>query len=190
MHSQIFLFLEAHTTLAYVIIFIAMIFEGDIFLFTAAFLTRQGFFDPLTMFIAVITGALTGDLFWYWLGLRLNEKPSAFTRWAKRVALPFDDHLINRTWHTLFLSKFIYGVHHAILIRAGMLKIKFSRYMEIDFLSTLVWAAVIGGLGFISSASFGFIGHSIRFIEGILLAIVLGFLIISYLISYQVKKKL
>src|SRR6185295_15277237 len=134
MQSHLFWFLQHHRELSYAIVFLAMIFEGDVFLFTAAFLTRAGFFDPLTMIVSIITGSLTGDLFWYWIGLKLNGS-TRFTAWAKKVALPFDDHLISRPFRTIFLSKFIYGVHHAILIRAGMLNIGLAKYLKIDLIS-------------------------------------------------------
>ncbi len=189
-HHFLFYFLQTHRVLGYIVVFVAMIFEGDIFLFTAAFLTSQGFFDPINMFVAIITGVLSGDLFWYWVGLRLREQTGLITTWAKRIAAPFDDHLKQRTAHTIFLSKFIYGVHHAILIRAGMLKIRLNKFIKIDFISTLAWIIIVGGLGFASSISFDKIKHQIRFLEGTFLVAAICFLLFSYLISYQVKKKL
>lgn len=189
MHHFLINFLQHHSILGYVVVFIAMIFEGDVFLFTAAFLTHLGFFDPVNMFVAVVTGALSGDLFWYWLGLRLNGS-TGFTRWAKKIAAPFDDHLLQRPWHTIFLSKFIYGIHHAILVRAGMLKFKLSRYFKIDLISTLAWTTIVGGLGFLSSLSFERMRHQIKFMEGLLLAVILILLLVSYLVSYQAKKEL
>ncbi len=190
MHYSLYEFLQTHRELGYIVIFVAMIFEGDLFLFSAAFLTHRGFFDPLNMFVTILTGVLTGDLLWYWIGLRLQEREGWVTRWAKKIAEPFDDHLQHRTFHTIFLSKFIYGVHHAILIRAGMLRMGLDRYIKTDFLSSVLWIAVVGTLGFVSSYSYALVRDQIKFFEGAMLAAFIGFLLISYTISYQAKKKL
>lgn len=190
MHHYLFEFLKTHSFLGYIVVFLAMIFEGDILLFTTAFLTHQGFFSPVYMFVTILSGVLGGDLFWYWVGLRLRERTGWVAHWAKRIAEPFDNHLKLRTGRTIFLSKFIYGVHHAILIRSGMLKIQLKRYFKIDFAATVIWILVVGGLGFISSFSFDRIKHQIRFWEGAFLAVTSLFLIFSYLISYEAKRKL
>ncbi len=181
--------MQAHAVLGYLIIFIAMIIEGDIFLFTAAFLTHLGYFDPIKMFVAVYTGSVCGDLFWYWLGLKLNGS-SRFTTWTSKMAVPFDSHLLERPLHTIFLSKFIYGIHHAILVRAGMLKLNLAKFLRIDLISILGWVLIVGSLGFAGSVSFDLMRHSIKFVEYGLLGAFLTFVIISYLVSFQAKKKL
>ena len=175
-------FLQAHNIIGYFVIFIAMIIEGDLVLFTAAFLTHQGFFDPFKMLVTVFSGSISGDLFWYWLGLKLNGS-SKFTAWASRMAAPFDDHLIQRPLHTIFLSKFIYGFHHAILIRAGMLKTRFDKFLRIDLISIVGWMLIVGGLGYASSCS-------IRYIQFSLMFVVIAYIVLSYVFSYGAKKKL
>lgn len=190
MHHYLLEFLKTHSFLGYIVVFVAMIFEGDILLFSAAFLTHQGFFNPVYMFLTVLTGVLGGDLLWYWVGLRLRERTGWITKWAKNIAEPFDNHLMFRTIRTIFLSKFIYGVHHAILIRSGMLKIELKKYCKIDFVTTIIWMVIVGGLGFISSISFDRIKHLLKFWGGTFLAVTLIFLILSYLISYEARKKL
>lgn len=177
--------------LGYVAIFLLMTIEGDLFLFTAAFLTHLGFFEPLTMFLTVLSGVTVGDLAWYWLGLRLQSHGGVrIGRWAQKLAAPFDDHLRSRTFHTIFLSKFIYGLHHAILVRAGMLGMKLDRYVKIDFVSNIFWILVIGGLGFVSSLSFDRIRHQIKLVEVVILLMLCAFVLVSYLVSYTAKKKL
>src|SRR3989344_386151 len=182
-------YLQAHPVLGYLAVFVAMIFEGDLFLFAAAFLTHQGFFDPYKMLVTLFSGSICGDLLWYWLGLKLNGS-SRFTAFAGKIAAPFDEHLIQRPLHTIFISKFIYGVHHAILVRAGMLRIRLDRFLRIDISAIGAWVLIVGGLGFVSSYSFDRMRHSIKFIEFGLLAVFVVFLVISYLISYEAKKKL
>ncbi len=163
----------------YVIIFLAMIVEGDPFLFAAFFLANEGVFGIATLSIVIFLGVLVGDLLWYWLGVKIDKHNSRLVGWAERIAAPFDEHLISRTFHTIFISKFTYGTYHAIIFRAGMLRFPIRRFIGYDAISTVVWMAVVGGLGYFSSYSLSMI----KIAEVGLLAGVLFFIFLSKYIS-------
>lgn len=172
----------------YVIIFLAMIVEGDPFLFTAFFLANEGVFGIATLSIVIFSGVLAGDLFWYWLGIKLDKQNSRLAGWAEKIAAPFDDHLLSRTFHTIFISKFTYGTYHAILVRAGMLRFPIRRFIGYDAISTVVWMAVVGGLGYFSSYSFSLIRQYIKIAEVGLLFGVLFFIFLSRYIAKRSRK--
>jgi len=56
-----------------------MIFEGDIFLFTAAFLVSRGILDLGQTLIVILTGETVGDSLWYWFGRKLNHSQNKIT---------------------------------------------------------------------------------------------------------------
>ncbi len=173
----------------YIIIFLAMIVEGDPFLFSAFFLAHEGIFGIPTLVIVIFSGVLMGDLFWYWLGIKIDKHSSRkLVDWAERIASPFDEHLISRTFHTIFVSKFTYGTYHAILVRAGMLRFPVRRFIGYDAVSTLVWMAVVGGLGYFSSYSFSLVKQSLKYAEIGLLVGVLFFVFLSKYIAKRSKK--
>jgi len=167
----------------YIIIFLAMIVEGDPFLFSAFFLANEGVFGIATLSIVIFLGVLVGDLLWYWLGIKIDKQNSKLMVWAEKVAAPFDEHLISRTFHTIFISKFTYGTYHAILVRAGMLRFPIRRFIGYDAISTIVWMAVVGGLGYFSSYSFSLARQYLKIAEVGLLIGVLGFIFLSRYIS-------
>ena len=102
----------------------------------------------------------------------------------------FDNHILERTPHVLFISKFTYGLHHLILLRAGALHVDFKKIIKIDLVTTLIWIFIVGGLGFISGASFTLIKHKLEYLEiGILVAIVI-FFIVGETISRILRKKI
>lgn len=172
----------------YLIIFVAMIIEGDPFLFSAFFLAHEGVFGVPTLLLVVFFGVLVGDLFWYWLGIKIDKHGSRLVSWAEKIAAPFDEHLISRTFHTIFISKFTYGTYHAILVRAGMLRFPIRRFIGYDAVSTLVWIAVVGGLGYFSSYSFSLIKQYMKIAEIGLLAGVLFFIFLSKYISKRSRQ--
>ncbi len=188
MHPYLFHYLVDWRPLGYLIIFLGMVFEGDGFLFATAFLTAQGFFDLGDSLAVVLFGVAAGDVLWYWFGVWLQD--SWIGRWAARVAKPFDRHLIERTKRTLFISKFTYGFHHAMLLRAGTLRIPFWRLFKIDLAAILLWVAVIGGLGYGFSGSYELLKHYVHFAELGLLVIVSIVIIGGQLLSKYSEEKL
>jgi undecaprenyl-diphosphatase len=171
----------------YLIIFVGVLFEGDIFLFSAFFLAREGVFSVLPLIGVGFLGVILGDLSWYWLGIKVDKTNSRLLRWAEKIAAPFDEHLISRTFHTIFISKYTYGIYHAILLRAGMLRFPLRRFVGYDLISTLVWMAIVGGLGYFSSFYFSLVKQYIKFAEiGLLLGIVL-FVFVSHYLAKKSK---
>jgi len=150
--------------IGYAIIFIGMIFEGEIVLFSAAFLTHQGFFHFGNTILLVASGVFIGDLFWYKLGTILGKRATLINKWSENLTKSFDDRIQKKLSWTLFITKFAYGIHHAILVRAGMLGVEFKYFLESDIPASIVWIFVVGGLGYFSSASLSGTRH-LRFIR-------------------------
>jgi len=172
-----FLFLNVLTTwgpILYAIIFIAMIIEGDASLFATAFLVHEGILDPLATFVVVYLGVMAGDILWYVLGMQMSGMSGRVAHWIERVAKPFDRQLNKNPIRLIFVSKFAYGIHHAILARAGMLKMDLTRFIEIDIVGNVLWVAVVGGLGYFLSASLPLLKYYFRYVEvGLLLGLLL-----------------
>lgn len=176
-------YLTISKPLGYLLVFLGMTVEGDAVLFTAAFLTHQKIFDLGDMLLVVLSGTLIGDILWYYLGLKLNNSLRfAFLRaWMDKISKPFDFQLHKRPFKTIFASKFLYGLHHAILMRTGNLKLPINKFLRIDAAAIVFWVMLVGSLGYVSSVSFSFFKHFLKFAE-IMLAI--GFLAFLLLIHF------
>ncbi len=185
-------YLITHQMLGYAIIFFGMMVEGDVILFTAGFLTHQGYFDIGVALILVFLGTIIGDNIWYVLGELVSEKKLFLKvkKFIEKATSPFDEHLKNRTARTLFISKFTYGLCKPILLKAGAMKISFGKFIEADLMATFLWIFFIGGLGYLSSASFLAVKHYLRYTELTLLLGIAIFILISYVVTKISKKEL
>lgn len=170
--------------------FVGMMIEGDAVLFSAAFLTHRGFFDFVNMAAIVVLGVLIGDSLWYWLGMWLDRKFPAVHRWLERATRPFDAHLVDRPLRTIFVSKFVYGLHHPLLMRAGVLGIAYKKFLKSDIISSAAWMVIVGGIGFFSSVSFFLARRFLRFAEVALLLGLLIFFFVWHFIAKSTKAKL
>jgi membrane protein DedA with SNARE-associated domain len=184
-------FIQAHNlhTLIYPLIFVLVVFDAAIVVFAAMFLLVEGIISPLPTLAVLMLGVLAEQLFWYWIGRKLGEKEKLMA-WLDKPARAFDKHLLSRPFHTLVLSKFIYGIHRAMLVRAGMLKINFKIYLVIALICTILWLGVIGGIGYSFSASYGVLKEYIKYAELVPLGLIIIYFIIDWRISKRLKEKL
>lgn len=189
MNSLLLSYLNSWEPLGYIIIFLGMMVEGDLVLFSTAFLAHQGIIAFIPAFLSALWGMILGDNLWYSLGLKIrnSSRLSFVTAWAERIAKKFDERLIKRPVRTIFIAKFTYGFNRAILIRAGMLRLKWRKIEQSDILATLLWMAIVGGLGYFASASFSLIKHYLRFAEVGLFLGLLIFFCLEHLIAKRVK---
>ena len=176
--------------LIYLVAFVGMIVEGDIFLFTLAFLTHQGWAAWPIMLITVFVGSALGDILWYLLGEKMNSYPWRIIRWLERLAEPLDRQIVRNPGRAIFLTKFTYGLHHALLLRVGALKIPLRRFILIDLISLAAWILVIGGVGFIFSYSFLAARHYLRFAEWALLLGIIAVVLLERLIGWVSRRRL
>jgi len=190
MESFILHYLTWWHPLGYVIVFVGMILEGDIILFTASFLTHQGFFDLGNMIFTVLAGVIIGDLLWYWLGIWINNKTFFLGRWIRRLTKKIDSHLSERPFYAIFLYKFVYGLNHAVLLKLGMNGVPFTKFIKIDLAAIMLWTIIVGGLGYLSGASFLLLKHYFRFAEFALLAVLAFFFILGYFLERFFAKKI
>ena len=191
MNSLLFHYLPLLGPAVYLFIIAAMIVEGEIFLFAAAFLASQGYLSPEFTFLAIFGGVMLGDSFWFWLGHKINHSNTWLSRWLVAKTGRFDEALLNNSLRTIFISKFVYGAHHLMMMRAGVIKLKFREFFKDDFAANLVWVFIIGGLGYLSGASFQFVKQYLKFTEYALAIGVALFFIADFLIGkYGLKKKI
>jgi membrane-associated protein len=190
MHSFLLHYLVIWRPLGYGLVFLGMILEGDISLFTTAFLTRLDYFDFFDIIFFILAGAVIGDSLWYGLGRWLKNSSFFVVRWAAKIVSPFDNHIKEKNFRTNLISKFTYGVHHLTLVRNGMLGIPYKEFLRNDFLALLIWVAVIGGLGYLFGASYVLIRHYLKFVEVGLLLIIIIFILFDKLISRRLRDKL
>jgi membrane protein DedA with SNARE-associated domain len=183
--------IAAHQGWVYAIIFLLLFLEGDALLFGIAFLAHQGFLDFLVLVPLVFFGAVASDLAWYAIGRRLDRTWPWLHRWVGRVAHHFDRHLMERPERTLLLAKFTYGgICRALIVRSGALRMPLERFTAASIQAVIIWMAVIGGLGYATSAGLSQAGHYLRFAEVALVVGMAIFILAERAAARRIKERL
>lgn len=161
--------------LGYILIFLAMIFEGDLALFTAAFLAKLGLFNPAAAFATAAIGVLLGDIVWYEAGKHFHRLPVFLSSRVEKFARPFDERLSIKPFRTILLTKFAYGIHHLVLLRSGTIQLRLARFLTADIPASIIWFAIVASLGYFSGYSFFGAGTYLKFGE---VAILIGLIVL------------
>ena len=176
--------------LGYFLIFIGLAIEGDLVLLIIAFLTHQGFFDLGDMILVSLAGVFVGDVTWLYLGKKLDRLSPLTHRLVTKLSGPVDKHLRERPVRAIFVSKFTYGLHRAVLVRLGQNGMGLKEFLKADIPAGLVWFIVVGGLGYLGGGAVTLARHYLRFTELGLLLVVVAFLLISYLSRHYSEEKI
>ncbi len=171
-------------------IFIGFMLEANTVLFSTMFLAEQHLLELSILIPVALVGSMAGNVLFYWIGYAASRKPNRYTRITDMISKPFDHHLKDRTWSTIFLTKFVYGLNCAIIVRAGQLRMPFGRFLFIDAISTLIWLAIVGAVGYGSGSFFSITAQDVKHAEiGLLIALV-AFFVIKHLVSTYIKRGL
>ena len=183
-------FIVAYRFWGYGLLFFAMIFEGELFLTTVGIIVRLQAFDFLTTFFFVLSGVLVGDMFWYWVGMKLksrypNHRIATFIIHRVKKYLPGIE---KNPFHVIFLSKFIYGLNHSTLVMLGFLRVPFGRFMRMQFIASFIWSVLFMIIGYIFGSVALTFTHKLKRFILITVILLVGIAIIERLIRRIIVK--
>jgi membrane protein DedA with SNARE-associated domain len=133
--------------------------EGETVLLLAGASAHLGLLDLRAVVVVATVGAFLGDNFFFLLGRHFGPRATDRFPWVA-VAVPRVDRLLKRwRWGAVIGLRFMYGLRMAgpVLIGAGAMPA--WEFMAANAVGALIWAALIGGLGY-----FG--GHAVEQLLG------------------------
>lgn len=175
--------------LAYGIVFLVMLFEGDIAMLSAFFFVERGALGFSPTLIAVLFGAVAGEALWFFAGRHGGH--GSVGRVITRLASPlarFDRHFAAHPFLTLFISKFAYGLHHLVVFRVGGLRGDGRTFARYDVPATLLWIVIVGTLGYLSGASLSLVERHLRSVELALLSAIVCVIIIEHIVARLMRE--
>lgn len=150
----------------YYAVFIGSLLEGETVLVMAGFAAHRGYLDlPWVIAVGAAAG-FAGDQFYFWLGRRhgagVIARLPAIAQRTERVHALIERH---HEWLIVGL-RFAYGLRVAGPILIGTSQIPAARFALFNAIGALVWAALIGTLGWSFGAAAERLLGDVQRIEG------------------------
>jgi membrane protein DedA with SNARE-associated domain len=181
-------------TYGYPALLVGTFFEGETFLVLAGFAASLGYLDIPWVILVAFAGTLSGDQVFFYLGRRHSAMVQSFLdyypAWQNRIGRV--QGLIERYQTALvFAFHFLYGLRIAFLLIIGLSRIPAGRFFILNFVSALVWAIVIGMVGYLFGSALAMIIGDLKDLENYILvgiAMIGGIFGILQLLGYRIMK--
>ena len=184
----ILLYLNSTPLVAYTVLFLGMLFEGDTFLVTVGFLIKHSVFQPILGFVVALLGVTAGDTLWYVLGTKLETLTPRFRTWLIKISEPLEEPLQYSLFRTLLISKFTYGFHRPLMVRVGIARIPFYTMLRANTLACALWIVSLSSIGFLAGSALRRLQENVRTLElGIFVGVVV--LLVLFYTAHRAHKR-
>jgi len=157
MHTVEFLrtLVEQNQVLAYMLIYLGIVVEGEAIVISAGILVYLGILNFWVALVFIILGGVSKTILGYALGKYLFKKfnHTALLKYMKRRVKYFLPSFKHHPFWSIFISKFIWGANHMVILYSGFERIDYKKYLKAELLATAIWAPGLMTLGY-------FFGHT------------------------------
>lgn len=181
---------QNHRFLGYTVLFIAMVFEGEMFLIVAGMLAALKAFDVGDVFTIAFIGVVLGNATWYQLGARLRDVKFAqgMIKGAERIITFFLPRFREKPFKSIFFSKFIYTANRATVIMSGVLRVPFKLFFKAELLASVVWVALYLEIGYLFGYAAISMTRKVSHFALFVVIFVVAFILIEKLITHQYER--
>ena len=158
--------IEAH---GYWVLVVGCLLEGETILLLAGYAAHRGYLNPYAVVTVAALAGFMGDQFFFWLGRRHGS--AVLARWPS-VAIQNDrlQALMARYHAAVIIGiRFAYGLRIAGPVLLGTSEIQAYKFTILNALGAVIWACLIGGLGWAFGQAAEVLLGELRNVEGWLL---------------------
>lgn len=161
-------------TYGYAALFVGTFLEGEIVLVIAGFMAHRGYLRLEWVMLVAALGTLCGDQLFYYIGRTkgqalLQRRP----KWRARALIV--RRWLNRYPRLIVLGfRFVYGIRNVTPFAIGASGFPPRRFVPLNILGAVLWAVIVGALGYLFGRAMESVLRDIRKYEGkILVALVM-----------------
>jgi membrane protein DedA with SNARE-associated domain len=141
-------------SLGYIGIFIMAMIEStfipvasELTMVPAGYLVYQGKMDIVPVFIASLTGSISGSLINYWLAIRYGRK-LVVRLMSEEKLTKIEKFFSKHGAFSVFIGRLMYGVRHYISFPAGLAKMDLKKFCRYTAMGDALWVSTLLTLGY------------------------------------------
>ncbi len=132
----------------------------EVFIIAAGVASAQGALNPWLALSACLVGALAGDCVMYWIGFHFGRSVLREHHWWDRFVHPEREARMERMINAhglkvFFLARFLVGIRAPVYLTAGILRVRFRRFLLIDLFCATAVIGTFFGLSYFLSDRYG-----------------------------------
>jgi membrane protein DedA with SNARE-associated domain len=156
--------------------------EGETMLVLAGLAAQRGYLDPFAVVVIAAGMAFTGDQIFFWIGRRHGA--AVLARWPSIGAKAGRVHALIERYHlgVIIGVRFAYGLRIAGPILIGTSAVSALRFAVINAIGAVLWACIVGGIGWLSGAAAETVFGDVKHLEKWLFLCVLVIAALAWLI--------
>lgn len=177
---------EHHQFLAYAIIFLGLIFEGEVVVITTGVLAYLGALDFTLSLVFIFTGSFVKTFVLYYIGETINKKFSnhKFFQYIDRRVHYFMPRFKQKPFWSIFLSKFIMGTNYIVILFSGFNRISMKTFLKAEIISTIIWAPALLSLGYFFSQTAISVSKEIGKFSMVIFGLIVIFLLFDKIVAW------
>lgn len=176
----------------YLMIFVAIIIGGPIFISAAAFAAALGFFNVYIIFSLAFFGEMVVDVALYLIGYvgraSMVEKFGHYFGFNHSRILKLEKFLYKHTWKALFVIKYSPVIPIPGFIITGAAKLKFKKFFYVLFVLSLPKAVFFTLVGYFFGRAYDRLAQYFYFGQYLIILVIILFILINYLFNKFFKK--
>ena len=139
--------------------------EGETILVLAGLAAERGYLHPFGVVVVASVTAFIGDQILFWLGRWRG--PALLARWPSIAAKAGRVHELIERYHlpVIIGMRFAYGLRIPGPILIGMSPVPALRFGVINAFGAVLWACIVGGVGWLSGAAAETVLGDVKHIE-------------------------
>jgi len=177
---------QHHQVLVYFLIFVGLVFEGEFILITTGILAHLGALNFWFALIFILVGGICKTFLGYSIGRLIHKKLNGtnFMKYIEKKVFIVMPRFNHKPFWSIFISKFIMGANHVVIIFAGYMKIDYKKYLKAEFSSTAIWAPLLLSVGYFFGYTALHVSKEIWRFSLIVLILIIGFIILDKFIGW------
>lgn len=176
----------------YLIIFIAIIIGGPIFISAAAFAAALGYLNVYAIFSLALFGEIAVDTVFYLIGrisrVSVVERFGHYFGLTSQRILKLEKMLHQHSWKTLLIIKYSPIIPVLGFIITGAAKIRFKKFFYILLVLSLPKAIFFTVIGYFFGRAYDSLAKYFYYGQYLIIAVIILFIIIDYLFVKISKK--
>lgn len=176
-----------HANIAYILIFLGVVVEGEIVVIFTGIFAHLGSINLFLAIVSIFAGGTVKSFLGYSLGNYLKLKHSHTTilrKTEKRISKTFP-HFDKYPFISIFLSRFlIFSMYTFILVFNGYKNINLKTFIRAEASSLVVWTVVMLSIGFLFGYAAFSISRDFRNLFLMIVGLVIAFFILERVILF------